>query len=100
MAIPDILGNDPEALDMKVKSFIKRSKNMVPMGKQINGKPKQTTAFIYKVCGKEGYPTDIKRHIEANHLEGISIPCVFCDVICSTRDALRKHKYVNHRNVI
>ena len=30
-------------------------------------------------CGKEGRPTDIMRHIEANHLEGVSISCNHCD---------------------
>ena len=98
--IPNLSDNYLDALDTKVKSMMERSKNMFPSGKQINGTPRQTTACICKVCGKEGHPTSIKRHIEGNHLEGISIPCTFCDVVCSTRDALRRHKFVKHKNLI
>ena len=36
-------------------------------------------ATICQVCGKEGMRITIKDHIEANHLEGISIPCKFCE---------------------
>ena len=32
-----------------------------------------------KVCGKEGISSAIKDQIEANHLEGIVIPCNLCD---------------------
>ena len=31
--------------------------------------------FSCKVCGKEGKSGDIKNHIEAIHLEGVSVPC-------------------------
>ena len=32
-----------------------------------------------KVCGKEDISCNIKRHIEAKHLEGVSIPCNLCE---------------------
>ena len=35
-------------------------------------------AYLCKVCGKEGRDHHIKDHIEANHLEGIIIPCNLC----------------------
>ena len=30
-------------------------------------------------CGKEAINTTLKRHIESKYLEGISIPCNFCE---------------------
>ena len=75
---------DLQQLDETVKSMMETSQNLIPNGKR--GK-------ICKVCGKEGHATDIKRHIEANHLEGVSIPCNHCDKFFRSRDALRKHRY-------
>ena len=36
-------------------------------------------ADICKICGKEGKGNMIKDHIEANHLEGIDLPCNQCE---------------------
>ena len=76
---------DLAALDQKVKSMMERSQNMIPSGKQADGTPRRKTALICKVCGKEGNPTAIRDHIEANHLEGISIPCDYCDKTFNAR---------------
>ena len=48
------------------------------------------------ICGKQAINSALKNHIEANHLEGISIPCNFCETICSTRNALKLHVTRNH----
>ena len=55
--------------------------------------------ILYKctLCGKEALHTDLKNHIEANHLEGISMPCKQCEKTFRTRAALRKHKSRNHQ---
>ena len=97
LAKPNQFDGDLEALDEKVKSMMEKSQNMIPNGKHPNGTPKRTTATICKVCGKEGPIRLIRDHIEANHLEGISIPCDHCDKDCSSRDALRIHKSRSHR---
>ena len=55
------------------------------------------SVLICKVCGKEDKITNIIDHIEANHLEGISIPCDYCDKIFSARQNLRQHKAKYHR---
>ena len=80
-AIPNL-----EALDVKVKSLMEKSKNCVPNGTQANGTPKQVMAFIYKVCGKEGVSNAVGNHIEANHLEGISLPCAKCGKVFTSRN--------------
>ena len=66
---------DLQELDETVKAMMETSKNVIQYGKL------QVRAKICKVCGKEGHPTDIMRHIEAFHLEGVSIHCNFCDKI-------------------
>ena len=88
---------DLQALDEIVKSMMKRSENMISSGNQFNGTLRSTTASICKVCGKEGRPTHIQDHIEANHLEGISIPCDVCGKAFGARNTLRMHKAKFHR---
>ena len=51
-----------------------------------------------KVCGKEGINGTLKRHIEANHLEGISIPCNFCEKTFRSRSSLAIHTRGNHKD--
>ena len=62
-----------EKLDKKIKSI---------MGsKHIDGH----LVYVCKICGKEAIPrnsTVLKNHIEAKHVNGISVPCNFCDKIC------------------
>ena len=85
-----------QALDEKVKSMMKKSQKMITVGKQTNGTPKQATASICKVCGKEDRLHVIRDHIEANHVEGISIPCDYCDKVSSSRAALKMHRFKYH----
>ena len=92
VAITNQFSGDLAALDQKVKSMMERSQNMISNGKQADGTPKRATALICKVCGKEGAPNSMRHHIEANHLEGISIPCDYCGKIYSSRASLSDHK--------
>ena len=60
-------------LDEEIRSMMEVSKNMVQIGNFTR------RAKICKVCGKEGHGTDIKRHIEANHITSqISHSCDIC----------------------
>ena len=98
-AIPNASSSDIQALDEKVKSMMERGQKMIPGGKQArqSQRPKQETSSICKVCGKEGRSGDIKKHIEANHIEGVSLPCEFCSNTFQTRNALRLHIRMNHK---
>ena len=71
--------------------MMETSENIIQMGKD------QRRAKMCKVCGKEGYRTDIMRHIESCHLEGVSIPCSLCDKMLRSRNALRQHMTINHK---
>ena len=71
-------------LDEKVKSMMQKSNNTLP-----NRKEKSN---ICKICGKEGQWVAIRDHIEAKHLEGISLPCNTCGNMFRSRSQLRKHR--------
>ena len=88
---------DLEALDEKVRSMMERSQNLIQAGTRANGKPKQEKALKCKVCGKEDRFTQIRNHIEANHLEGISISCNHCYKTFSSSASLGRHKRTFHK---
>ena len=87
----------PQALDEKVISMMEKSQKLIPTGYHPNGMPRQQKAYICKVCGKEGSRSHLKDHIEANHLEGISLPCDHCDKTFSSRNSLRLHNNRFHK---
>ena len=74
LAIPKSFSGDLDELEERVKSMMEKSQN-----KSTNGPNASCLADLCKVCGKEGKGSAIKDHIEANHLEGIVIPCNLCD---------------------
>ena len=85
LAIPD--SEDFAELDKMVNSLMEKSENYVS-GQRKDGK--RAFASICKLCGKEGNGVDIKRHIEANHLEGTSLPCNFCENTFRSRQETHK----------
>ena len=74
LAIPSNFLGDLGELDEQVKSMMEKSHNKIA-----NGPHEWILAKKCKLCGKEGFATQIKNHIEANHLEGVIIPCNLCD---------------------
>ena len=84
IAIPNFVTGDFQELDEKVKSMMEISQNLDPSGRQ--------KAKICKMCGKEGQSMAIRDHIEANHLEGVLLPCNVCEKTFRSRMMLRKHK--------
>ena len=87
ISIPNFVTADLQELDEKVKSMMESSQTLIPYGK--NGK--QERAKTCKVCGKEGLSMAIRDHIEAHHLEGVSLPCDVCGREFRSRMILRKH---------
>jgi len=78
--------SDVQELDEKVKSMMTKSENTIS-----NGTKALAKAAICTVCGKEGLGTNIRKHIEANHLEGVSIPCNLCGNLFRTKQSLARH---------
>ena len=83
VVIPSSYSGDLDQLEAIVKSMMEKSENNVANGRQ--------KAHICKVCGKEGPGHHIKDHIEANHIEGIALPCNLCGKTFRSRNALRQH---------
>ena len=80
---------DIQELDLAVRAMMTKSQSMLSNAK--NSKASQCT-----VCGKEGWPGSIKDHIEANHMEGVFIPCNFCQKTFRSRAGLRQHSNKHH----
>ena len=76
-----------QELDNKIKSMMTSTDELVKT-RRIN---------ICNVCGKKGFWTNIKDHIEANHIEGISHSCTYCEKTFRSRPALRMHKSSQHK---
>ena len=85
--IKESFSGELQELDEKVKT-------MWAMSKQ-----KGVTIYTCNVCGKEAkYSSNIRDHIEANHLEGVSLPCNICHKIFRSKASLRMHKHKrNHK---
>ena len=95
IAIHNFLTEETQAADLeeKVQSMMEKSSNLIS-----NGKNGQIRASICKACGKEGLGRNIKRHIEANHLDGVYLhPCNICEKTCRSRNMLWQHKHMNHK---
>ena len=82
---------DVAELSEEVKSMMGFSENDAIGGQRL-GK-----AWVCKVCGKEGYMSDIERHIETYHITGIVLPCNICGKTSPTRKALQVHKTRFHK---
>ena len=81
-----------QELDQTVKSMIEKSEKKILVGKQLQ------RVNICKVCGKEGQWVAIRDHIEANHLQGVSLSCSLCEKSFRSRKMLRTHKSSNHKH--
>ena len=84
VALPSYYSGDLDQLEEMVKSMMEKSEN--------NYRDRKYKAHRCKVCGKEGESNAIKDHIEANHIEGIVIPCTLCEKTFRSRDSLRHHR--------
>ena len=51
------------------------------------------------ICGYEAPRSFVVRHIEANHITGVSHPCEICGKIARSRNALRTHMYSKHKKI-
>ena len=89
-AIQRYTSNEFKELDEKVYSMMEKSGNFLPNGSR-------RKAYICKTCGKEGMGNDIKKHIEANHLEGIVLPCKHCEKTFRCRNSFTSHMRNQHQ---
>jgi len=76
-------------LDDTIKSMMIESENMTS---------NHGRARICQMCGKEGTRHNIRDHIEANHITGVSHTCNICGKVVRSRKALSSHKSTYHRS--
>ena len=88
VALTSYISGDFQELDEKCASLMNKTST-----KNTHGQP----LYRCKVCGKEAINGVIKGHIETMHLEGVSIPCNFCEKTFRNRVTLRKHKMWEHK---
>ena len=88
LAVANEHSADIQKLDEQVNSLMTKSSR-----KNIRGMP----IYVCNDCGKEGHHSQVRDHIERDHLEGISIPCNFCEKIFSSRNSKTKHMTRRHK---
>ena len=78
-----------QALNENINTLMEKSSGM-----STDSKP----TYRCKVCGKEAtHANNMKKHIEAAHIEGVSIPCAQCEKTFRSRNALTKHIHYTHK---
>ena len=88
VALTSNLSGNAQELDEKCISMMEKTSKKNKDGKLL---------YSCTICGREAINSGLKRHIEANHLEGISIPCNLCETTFKTRHSLRSHMSRNHK---
>ena len=88
VALPKDFSGDLQELENQTTSMMVKTAS-----KSASGHP------LYRCtsCGKEAKIANLKNHIEANHLEGISIPCNQCEKTFRSRHSLADHRYRCHK---
>ena len=89
VALQNNISEDLQELSLKVKSLMQKSEHGPAVGGRL--------LYICKICGKDGQHTQVRNHIEANHIEGSELPCNLCGKIFRSRNVLEKHKYNKHK---
>ena len=68
-------------LDEKTNSMMEKTSDR----EKTSGKPNGLPLYVCKVCGKRATGGNIKKHIEANHLDGVLVPCSKCEKTFTSR---------------
>ena len=78
-------------LNEQIKSMMTMTEKRMTVGSE------QRLVYACNVCGKEGHPTNIKTHIESNHIESnITHSCNVCGKVSRSKTGLRLHKARQH----
>ena len=81
---------------------------MKELDKTINSMIRVTDKHLYgykstrrvhtcNLCGKEGMLSNMRVHVEANHIEGIVNKCNYCGKTFKSRINLKLHKASHHK---
>ena len=78
-----------QALDDQIKSMITKS--------DISAGPGKGKMASCNVCGKQGPYNAMPRHVEGNHITGVTHACDLCGKVCRSRHALSQHIAGSHQ---
>ena len=78
-------------LDEQIQSMITKS-DIVS-----SGAGRQLRLATCNICGKEAALQNMPRHVEANHITGLSHACDICGKISRSKHGLLQHKLNKHR---
>jgi len=94
VAVTDyIVAADLQDLDDKIKSMMETTE------KTIIASGKNRKIMKCKACGKEGIMDHLRKHMEANHITGVSHSCNICGKISRSRNGLATHKSKDHKEI-
>ena len=88
------VSGDFQKLDEQIHSMITKSDQHVSLG---NGR--QGFLATCNVCGKEAAYQNMPRHVEANHITGVSHECDICGKMSRSAHGLRQHKKIYHMTI-
>ena len=88
LALPKDISGDVEKLDEQINLMMEKTAR-----KNAHGQP----FYACNICGKENKRSHMKNHIEANHLDGVSIPCNLCEVSFRSRKTKENHMRAFHK---
>ena len=78
---------DLEDLDKQIRAMITKSDVSTRRGKMAT----------CNICGTEKPYTDMPRHVEANHITGVSHTCDICGSISRSKGGMRQHMKIYHK---
>jgi len=91
VAVTDLnVATDLQDLDYMIKTMAEATEKTTFKGNQ------NRPVFVCKVCDKEDTWTNMRDHIESNHITGVSHTCNICGVNSRSRNAMRQHKKKKH----
>ena len=88
LALPRDVSGDIEKLDEQINLMMEKTAR-----KNAHGQP----FYACNICGKENKRSHMKNHIEANHLDGVSIPCNLCELTFRSRKTKRNQMRAFHK---
>ena len=84
----DKISVDLQDLDEQIKSMITKT--------DIRSSNGQGNLATCNICGKQGPFSAMPRHIEANHISGVSHACDICGKVSRSKNGLKQHRINFH----
>ena len=84
----DKISVDLQDLDEQIKSMITKT--------DIRSSNGQGNLATCNICGKQGPFCAMPRHIEANHISGVSHACDICGKVSRSKNGLKQHRINFH----